>query len=452
MGCFHSRHVFEVNNEIEGQDKATMEVLEELGLSASDINVLYTAFWDIDADGSGAIQPIELFHYFEVESTPFEMAVFTLFDEDESGIINFMEFVCSLWNILTLDELNMGGLAFNIVDRTGMKIIGYKAVERIFEVMHKKKVEKDAALHDMMLEVKKDLRREINIQEFTEWCHHHPSVLSPLMMLQMHLRDQIIGPRFWQKMTKLRKEHPEQGLWDYLPKLQSRIIEQNEKFKAKGQLEEAERRRKSRRGKGTSGDHRDNVTRKQSLIMSYFAISRNSVLRSVSFSRKKRNKEAMADHEAQEKVEKKAEYDALVNPKARKPRQRRSFHGKKPDLNREKAEASSKNKSKAKGRHKYNSVGSDTIEEEEDEHDVNKRSSSKKNKKPPPAASSSGSGAGSGRNGSTPAGPASRKDKHRDSWDYDANMPDAAYRSTSSKDTSPKPPSGKKRGERSADQ
>ena len=55
MGCFHSRHVFEVNNEIEGQDEATMEVLEELGLSASDINVLYTAFWDIDADGSGIL-------------------------------------------------------------------------------------------------------------------------------------------------------------------------------------------------------------------------------------------------------------------------------------------------------------------------------------------------------------------------------------------------------------
>jgi hypothetical protein len=81
MGCFLSRRTFVVNENIEGQDNVVLELCSELGLTTSDINILYTAFWDIDADGSGTIAQAELFAYFEVESTPFERNIFGLFDE-----------------------------------------------------------------------------------------------------------------------------------------------------------------------------------------------------------------------------------------------------------------------------------------------------------------------------------------------------------------------------------
>lgn len=61
-----------------------MEVFSTLGLTKREIDLLYTAFWDIDADGSGQIRPSELFNYFEVEGTPFEVSIFTLFDEGQS--------------------------------------------------------------------------------------------------------------------------------------------------------------------------------------------------------------------------------------------------------------------------------------------------------------------------------------------------------------------------------
>lgn len=87
-----------------GQDEAAQEIFDTLGLSKHDVDLLYTAFWDIDADNSGAyslfpfivcethhimptgsIRPIELFAYFEVEATTFEKGVFAIFDEGESG-------------------------------------------------------------------------------------------------------------------------------------------------------------------------------------------------------------------------------------------------------------------------------------------------------------------------------------------------------------------------------
>jgi Ca2+-binding EF-hand superfamily protein len=85
MGCFLSRRTFVVNENIEGQDNVVLELCSELGLTTSDINILYTAFWDIDADGSGAIAQAELFAYFEVESTPFERNIFGLFDEGNNN-------------------------------------------------------------------------------------------------------------------------------------------------------------------------------------------------------------------------------------------------------------------------------------------------------------------------------------------------------------------------------
>jgi hypothetical protein len=83
----------------------------------------------------GTIRPEELFAYFEVEGTKFERGVFALFDEgneifqiysssfivilcilDKSGKINFMEFVCTLWNLLTLPESNFGSVAYLLKD------------------------------------------------------------------------------------------------------------------------------------------------------------------------------------------------------------------------------------------------------------------------------------------------------------------------------------------------
>lgn len=81
MGCMASKRPFVVNSLVEGQDQAALNVMTELGLSQRDIDLLYTAFWDMDADSSGTVQPVELFAYFEVESTHFENGVFCLFDE-----------------------------------------------------------------------------------------------------------------------------------------------------------------------------------------------------------------------------------------------------------------------------------------------------------------------------------------------------------------------------------
>lgn len=38
---------------------------------------------------------------------------------DKSGMINFMEFVCTLWNLLTLPESDFGSVAYLLRDPSG---------------------------------------------------------------------------------------------------------------------------------------------------------------------------------------------------------------------------------------------------------------------------------------------------------------------------------------------
>lgn len=50
---------------------------------------------------------------------------------DSSGIINFMEFVASIWNLLTLPHDKLGSLFFLLIDKTGTKKILCKPIRRI---------------------------------------------------------------------------------------------------------------------------------------------------------------------------------------------------------------------------------------------------------------------------------------------------------------------------------
>lgn len=59
----------------------------------------------------------ELFGYLDSkESTKFCDRVFTLFDEDQSGQIDFREFVVALWNYCTLSHSSLIIFAFDMYD------------------------------------------------------------------------------------------------------------------------------------------------------------------------------------------------------------------------------------------------------------------------------------------------------------------------------------------------
>jgi hypothetical protein len=61
-----------------------------------------------DMDGSGSIALAELLTHIDLERTAFTVKIFSIFDDDKSGEIDFKEFVMSLWNYCTLTKSTLG--------------------------------------------------------------------------------------------------------------------------------------------------------------------------------------------------------------------------------------------------------------------------------------------------------------------------------------------------------
>ena len=114
--CCSCSRTFRVQSSVSGQDEEAMKVFEDLFLTQSDLNLLFNAFCDIDADDSGVIRSDELFAYLCIESTQFNKKLFAFFDEKQTGYLNFLEFVVVIWNFLTFDSSEFGRFAFFLFD------------------------------------------------------------------------------------------------------------------------------------------------------------------------------------------------------------------------------------------------------------------------------------------------------------------------------------------------
>lgn len=82
-------------------------------LEPEEIGMLYEIFQSVDKDKSGYVSTQELFEHLAVQSTYFRDRVFSIFDEDGSGKIDFSEFVLSLWNYCTLSKASLGTSSFS---------------------------------------------------------------------------------------------------------------------------------------------------------------------------------------------------------------------------------------------------------------------------------------------------------------------------------------------------
>lgn len=65
-------------------------------MSPDDVDKLYHSFLRLDADGNGVIDRDELLELPSIKGNPLASRLLQIFDTDESGDINFSEFVTGL--------------------------------------------------------------------------------------------------------------------------------------------------------------------------------------------------------------------------------------------------------------------------------------------------------------------------------------------------------------------
>ena len=79
-----------------------------------DIAAFYKIFQKVDTSGDGDIDVDELLVYLNIDMSKFAHRVFSMFDADKSGQIDFKEFVLCCWNYCTLGRATLVLFAFDL--------------------------------------------------------------------------------------------------------------------------------------------------------------------------------------------------------------------------------------------------------------------------------------------------------------------------------------------------
>jgi Ca2+-binding EF-hand superfamily protein len=223
MGCTVS-YQYTIDPNVVGRNQDCTDLLSSLSLGNTDLDILFTAFTDIDADDSGTIRFDELFAYFRIEPTKFNETVFGYCDADHRGYLTFLDFVIGVWLFLTVEKTELGAYAFILFDMDCTGLLDCEEIVNLIHIIHNKTtIQSQATLQ--VLEQLKLSKEFFTCDKFQEWTRTHLSLLEPVQTLQLNLRKNLIGDRYWQQKTEFRKVHAEYGHLARIYELKRKVYE-----------------------------------------------------------------------------------------------------------------------------------------------------------------------------------------------------------------------------------
>lgn len=179
-------------------------------LSELDVGRILKSFDKIDNDRSGQIELAELLAFLDLEKTTFTRRVFSMFDEDSSGLVDFRELVVTLWNYCSLGKTSLPLFTFDLYDTDSSGELGEEELVKMVEHMYGK--EHSTNLHARQLMEDVAGMSTIGISEFSEFARTHPALLFKAFQMQESIRNRILGKFFWEQFS-IRRLKISKGLY-----------------------------------------------------------------------------------------------------------------------------------------------------------------------------------------------------------------------------------------------
>lgn len=183
---------------------------EALKLKDIDVEKLYEVYTKIDQDGSGSISLWEMLEHLQLQRNKFTKRVFSIMDEDNSGEIDFREFVIALWNYCTLGKAALILFAFDLYDNDNSGKIDIDEIKLMLREVYGKDVDNSQQAQMVMGKIQKysesKAEEEINKEEFSDFVRRNPALLYPAFQLQMTLQKKTMGLAFWEQLASTRVE------------------------------------------------------------------------------------------------------------------------------------------------------------------------------------------------------------------------------------------------------
>ena len=231
-GKKYPQRFFKEDENIPGQGELATKLFHELKLDKEHIDLFYSVFKKIDRDNSNAIDLEEFYRFFKLEPSPFADKVFSLMDEDSSGEIDFSEFVLCIWNYCTFELKALVKFAFGLFDIDGSGSLEKDEVEELIAQVYG-----DAWSSNMRVQKVVDLidingDGVVSFEEFQDFNRKYPCLLFPAFKMQMALRENIYGARWWKTLTieRATKNFRSQNIYELLDKMTADAYEEKLKL------------------------------------------------------------------------------------------------------------------------------------------------------------------------------------------------------------------------------
>ena len=197
MGCVASGHkdYWEANKDI---------FEDEIHFRKNEINRLHTKFVNCDIRNTGSIKSDEFFAYFQLEPDAMNQKIFYSLDVRGDGTLDFCQFVCTLWNFLSLPVDQLGAYAhFLFDDNKNGKALKPNTAKDLIEVLYQQKCEKNSGAQKIYDKFRKQ-KFIFSVAKFTKWSKSNTALLGNLIGRHQKLQVQILGKEYWNILSKNR--------------------------------------------------------------------------------------------------------------------------------------------------------------------------------------------------------------------------------------------------------
>ncbi|ETI48353.1 hypothetical protein F442_07617 [Phytophthora nicotianae P10297] len=204
-----------LSNQVPVPDERMQQMITKLKLTAKDLTVLYGKFARYDkeylesaVESSGTIDRTEFYASIDEKHSPFGDAIFALIDEDNSGVLDFSEYVEALGKFCLLNKEDMLKFCFNVFDDDKNGTIEGQELTNLLEILHED--EQTSNMKHALKTFDFNGDGKIDFGEFKQLHSQFPSLLYPAFRIQQNMKIFTLGEKWWErKIEELASEHYE---------------------------------------------------------------------------------------------------------------------------------------------------------------------------------------------------------------------------------------------------
>ncbi|KAL3664675.1 hypothetical protein V7S43_010424 [Phytophthora oleae] len=197
-----------ISNQVPVPDERMQQMITKLKLTSKDLQVLYAKFSRYDKEfvkieinqsqvKSGTIDRSEFYASIDEKHTELGDAIFALIDDDNSGVLDFSEYVEALGKFCLLNKEDMLKFCFNVFDDDKNGTIEGEELTKLLEILHD---------DDQTSNMKHALKTfdfngdgKIDFAEFKQLNVQFPSLLYPAFRIQQNMKIFTLGEKWWER-------------------------------------------------------------------------------------------------------------------------------------------------------------------------------------------------------------------------------------------------------------